>query len=301
MRVLVTGATGLIGKTLCQVLVKDGHEIVVLSRHPERVQTLTGVRAHGWNPESAPPPMEAWEGVDAVIHLAGEPIVAFRWTDEHKKRVRDSRVKGTRNLVDGMKRLAVRPKVLVSCSAVGFYGNRGAEQLDERSSPGHGFLSDVCMEWEREAEAAEAAGVRVALVRVGVVLSSAGGAMEKILPSFKLGVGGRLGDGEQWFPWIHLEDIAGIFRHALLHESIVGPVNGVAPGIVNNGEFTKELAAVLNRPAILPVPEFALRLLMGEMADVVLVSQRVFPKIALDTGYRFRYPALKPALESLLK
>lgn len=299
MRVLVTGATGLIGRAVCQSLSNEGHEIVVLSRRPETAQVVPGARAFRWNPEIELPPMEAWEGVEAVIHLAGEPVVAFRWTDEHKKRIRDSRVKGTRNLIDGMKTLPVRPKVLVSSSAVGFYGNRGQEPLDERSAPGNGFLTDVCIEWEREAERARELGMRVAMVRVGVVLTAEGGALQKMLLPFRLGLGGRLGDGQQWFPWIHLTDIAGIFRHALLNPQVSGPINGVAPNIVNNEEFTKELATALKRPTFFPVPEFALRMLMGEMADVVLISHRVFPKVALDTGYKFKFPNLKAALSDI--
>lgn len=301
MRVLITGATGLIGREICRLLSSEGHEIVVLSRRPENAQVVPNAKAYRWNPETELPPREAWDGVEAVIHLAGEPVVAFRWTDEHKRRIRDSRVKGTRNLVAGIKELPNPPKVLVSSSAVGFYGNRGQEPLDERSAQGRGFLTDVCVEWEREAAEAKSAGVRVALVRVGVVLTEDGGALEKMLLPFKLGLGARLGDGQQWFPWIHRDDIVGIFRHALLSEKVGGPINGVAPNIVNNEEFTKELAAALHRPTFFPVPEFALRVLMGEMADVVLVSQRVFPKVALDTGYRFKYTELKPALTSLFK
>jgi uncharacterized protein (TIGR01777 family) len=299
MRVLITGATGLIGRKICQQLSNEGHEIVILSRHPEKAQLVSGTRAFRWSPETELPPDEAWEGVEGVIHLAGEPVVGFRWTNEHKKRIRDSRVKGTRNLVDGMKRLPVPPKAFVSSSAVGFYGNRGSELLDERSAPGRGFLTEVCLEWEQEAMKAKAAGVRVALVRVGVVLSAEGGALEKMLMPFKLGLGGRLGNGQQWFPWIHQDDIMGIFRHALLSDRVSGPINGVAPGVVNNAEFTKDLAAALHRPRFLPVPEFALRILMGEMADVVLVSHRVFPKVALDTGYKFKHPNLKPALADI--
>jgi len=301
MRVLVTGATGLIGKTLCQVLSGAGHEIVVLSRRVENAHLVPEARAFRWNPEAETPPAEAWEGVEAIVHLAGEPVAGSRWTEEQKRRIRDSRVKGTRNLVDGIRRLTSRPKILVSGSAVGFYGDRGNEQLDERSSPGHGFLSDVCVEWEREAEKAKELGIRVALVRTGIVLDQSGGALEKMLLPFKFGLGGRLGDGEQWFPWIHHDDIVGILVHSLNSPQVNGAINGTAPGIVNNAEFTKELAAALHRPTFLPVPELALKILMGEMAAVVLASQRAFPKVALDTGYKFNYPNLRPALASLFK
>lgn len=300
MRVLVTGATGLIGKALCRELAAEGHDISVLSRRPDAAQGVPGARAFVWNPEAELPPREAWQGVEAVVHLAGEPVAAIRWTEEHKKRIRDSRVKGTRHLVAGLKDLPVPPKVFVSSSAVGFYGNRGDESLDEASSPGAGFLPEVCVEWESEAARAEEAGIRTALVRVGVVLSDHGGALEKMLPPFRLGLGGRLGDGRQWFPWIHLDDIVGIFRHALF-QRISGPINGVAPGSVTNEEFTAKLAAALHRPAVFPVPEFALRLLMGEMANVVLVSQRVFPKVALETSYRFKHAELTPAFDSFFK
>jgi uncharacterized protein (TIGR01777 family) len=261
---------------------------------------LAGVGAFRWEPEAGSPPAEAWEGVEAAIHLAGEPVAA-RWTEEQKRRIRDSRVKGSRNLVAGMRATPRPPKVLVSASAVGFYGDRGDEILNESSDPGSDFLSRVCLDWEAEAARARELGVRVAFVRTGVALSPSGGALEKMLLPFKLGLGGRLGGGRQWFPWIHIEDITGIFLHALMSPAVDGPINGVAPGIVTNEEFTRELAAALNRTVFLPVPEFALRILLGEMAEVVTASQRVVPQVALDTGYRFKYPNLRPALESLLK
>jgi uncharacterized protein len=300
MKILVTGATGLIGKTLCQVLAQEGHELVVLSRQPEKAQVLPNVRAWRWQAENETPPDEAWEGVDAVIHLAGEPVAGQRWTETQKRRIRDSRVLGTRNLIEGLKRATVKPQVFVSASAVGFYGDRGDEKLDESSTAGRGFLSEVCVEWEREAAQAAEMGVRVALVRIGVVLSPQGGALEKMLTPFKLGLGGRLGSGRQWFPWIHLDDIVGILHHALVTLAVNGPINGVAPGVVNNAEFTKELADVLHRTVFLPVPEFALQIMMGEMAAVVLASQRVEPRVALATGYQFVYPQLRPALKALL-
>lgn len=300
MRILVTGATGLIGKPLCRLLAREGHELAVLSRRPETAQAVPNSKAWRWNAETEAPPDEAWAGVEAVVHLAGEPVAGGRWTEERKKRIRDSRVKGTRNLMAGMSRAAARPQVLINASAVGFYGNRGDEQLDESSSAGEGFLSDVCGEWEREAGRAEDLGVRVAMVRIGAVLSQEGGALEKILLPFKLGLGGRLGSGRQWFPWIHLDDIVGILRHTLLTPAVRGPVNGVAPGIVNNAEFTKELAAALHRPVFLPVPELALQIVLGEMGTVVLTSQRVHPRVALATGYQFIYPHLRPALAALL-
>ncbi len=300
MKILITGATGLIGRSLCQSLGNEGRQVVVLSRRPSAAIGLAGVSAFRWEPAAESPPEEAWEGVEAVIHLAGEPVAA-RWTEEQKRRIRDSRVKASRNLVAGMRETPRPPKVLVSASAVGFYGDRGDEILNESSDPGSGFLSEVCRDWEAEAARARELGVRVAFVRIGVALSASGGALEKMLLPFKVGLGGRLGSGRQWFPWIHIEDIAGIFLHALMSPAVDGPINGVAPGIVTNEEFTRELAAALNRPVFVPVPEIALRVLMGEMAEIVTASQRVVPKVALDTGYRFKYPNLRPALESLLK
>jgi uncharacterized protein (TIGR01777 family) len=250
---------------------------------------------------SEAPPAAGWEGVEAVIHLAGEPVAAARWTEEQKRRIRDSRVKSSQNLVAGMRATPRPPKVLVSASATGFYGDRGDEILNESSDPGSGFLSEVCLDWEAEAARSRELGVRVVFVRTGVALSPSGGALKKMLPPFKLGLGGRLGAGRQWFPWIHIEDIVGIFLHALMSPAVDGPINGVAPGIVTNGEFTRELAAVLNRPAFFPVPDFAVRVLLGEMAEIVTASQRVVPQVALDTGYWFKHPNLRSALESLLK
>jgi uncharacterized protein (TIGR01777 family) len=247
---------------------------------------------------SGPLPGELLAGIDAVIHLAGEPIIARRWTDEQKRLIRDSRVTGTRNLVAGIEVSTHKPAVLVCASAVGYYGERGDEPLEENSPPGEGFLSDTCKDWE--AAAASVSGVRSVQIRVGVVLATEGGALQKMLTPFKLGVGGPLGSGRQWFPWVHIKDIAGIFRHAMVTASLRGPLNGVAPEPVTNAEFTRALGAVLHRPAFLPVPEFALRALMGEMADVLFVSQRVLPTAALASGYEFHYPLLEGALAQLL-
>src|SRR5262245_23608794 len=297
MKILITGATGLIGRSVCRSLIDEGHQVAVLSRRPPAAIELAGVIAFRWEPVAESPPAAALEGVEAVIHLAGEPLAAARWTDEQKRRIRDSRVKGSRNLVAGMRATTRPPKVLVSASAVGFYGDRGDEILNESSAPGSGFLSEVCLEWEAEAARARELGVRVALVRTGVALSLSGGALEKMLLPFKLGLGGRVGDGRQWFPWIHIDDIAGIFLHALASPAVNGPINGVAPGIVTNKEFTRELAAALNRPAFFPVPKFALRALLGEMSQVVTSGQRAVPQVAQNTGYQFKYPNLKSALE----
>ena len=300
MKILITGATGLIGRKLCQLLTVEGHTVIALTRSPKRAEGLAISEAHAWEPEAGPPPEHAVVGVEAVVHLAGEPIAAERWSDEQKKRIRDSRIVSTRHLVNALRLAASKPHVLVSGSAIGFYGDRGDEPLIESSPAGSGFMSEVCVSWEEEAERASHFGVRVVKVRTGVVLSSEGGALKKMLPPFKLGVGGPLGSGKQWFPWIHIEDIVGIFHSAIFSSSMTGAVNGTAPEPVMNSEFTKQLGRVLHRPAFLPVPEFALRALMGEMADVLLGSQRVIPKAMLDAGYRFQYPLLAPALEDLL-
>jgi uncharacterized protein len=300
MKVLVTGATGLIGRRLCQLLTGEGHTIAALTRSPKMAEGLAVAAVHGWEPGAGPPPEEALIGVDAVVHLAGEPIAARRWSDEQKRRIRDSRIVSTRNLVNALRLAEPKPRVLVSGSAIGFYGDRGDEPLVESSAPGSGFMSEVCLGWEEEAEQARHLGMRVVEVRTGVVLSQEGGALKKMLPPFKLGVGGPLGGGKQWFPWIHIEDIVGIFRAAIFSPSLTGPVNGTAPEPVTNSEFTRQLGHVLHRPAFLPVPEFALRALMGEMADVVLGSQRCIPKVMMEAGYRFRYRKLAPALEDLL-
>ena len=293
MKVLVSGATGLIGKAVTSELERAGHEITALSRKPSGGEI-------GWQPEDEPAPVHALESARVVIHLAGEPIAEKRWTEEVKRRIRNSRVIGTRNLVRGIESAEKRPAVLVCASAVGYYGDRGDEVLDEASPPGQGFLPEVCIEWEGEARRAEEFGVRVVHLRTGMVLSTDGGALAKMLPPFRLGIGGRLGSGDQWVSWIHIADVAGIVMHSIEKESVRGPVNTVAPGIVRNAQFTRELASALDRPAFLPVPEFALNLVFGEMAELLLSSQRVNPRVAVETGYRFRFPEVATALKDLL-
>ena len=300
MRILVTGATGLIGRSLCRSLTGEGHIVSAVSRSRVKPQGLAVAEVHQWDPQSGPLSQAALDGVDAVVNLAGEPLDARRWSDQQKRLIRDSRIVTTRNLVEGLRSVDRKPAAFVSGSAVGFYGDRGDEQLDETSPAGRGFMSEVCQEWEREAARATEAGIRVVQVRTGVVLSGEGGALKKMLAPFKLGLGGPLGSGKQWFPWIHINDIVGIFRHAMVTSSLAGPVNGVAPKAVTNGEFTRELARALRRPAFLPVPEMALRVLMGEMSEVLFESQRVVPKVALASGYEFQFPVLALALADLL-
>jgi uncharacterized protein (TIGR01777 family) len=300
MKALVTGATGFVGPRLLRLLDRP----VVLSRDPDRARHAIGHlvdRIIRWDPMQGPPAQEAFQGVDAVIHLAGESVAAGRWTAARKAMIRDSRVIGTRNLVQGIVQAAVKPRVLVSASAVGYYGDRGEEELTEAASPASDFLAQVCVEWEREALAAERAGVRVALARTGIVLGSgSGGALSKMLLPFKLGAGGPLGNGRQWMPWIHVADLARLYLHAAETGSIVGAMNSVAPNPVRNAEFTKVLARQLHRPAFMPAPYFGLRLAFGEFAQVLFASQRVIPKVALDTGFVFQYPELAGALREIL-
>ena len=241
----------------------------------------------------------ALDGVDAVFHLAGDPVAEGRWTAEKKQRIRDSRVLGTRHLVDALRKLERRPSVLVSASAVGWYGSRGDEVLDEASPPAHDFLADVCVAWEQEARRAAEFGMRVVSIRTGMVLGD-GGALPKMLPPFRFGLGGPLGNGKQWVPWIHVDDLAAMYLHAAENTNVSGPMNGVSPQPVANKEFTKVLAAVLHRPAVLPAPYFALRLAFGEFAQILFDSQRVLPKAAERSGFQFRYPELRPALEAIL-
>lgn len=300
MKILMTGVTGLIGRALSRKLKSEGHTIVGLSRAPEKSAKLTVDELLKWD-GLAQLPQEYLQGVDAVVHLAGEPVAEGRWSEERKKRIRDSRVVSTRSLVEAMRLAATKPAVLVCGSAVGFYGDRADEELDERSPAGTDFLAQVCQEWEGEAHRARASGIRVVEVRTGVVLARDGGALKKMLPPFKMGVGGALGNGRQWFPWIHLDDIVGLFNFALNTPTLNEPINATAPEIVTNAEFTKRLGKALHRPAFLPVPAFALHLLFGEMAVVLLASQRALPKAALAAGYHFTYPNLPPALEDLVQ
>lgn len=297
MRTLVTGATGLIGRKLIERLDRS----VVLSRDPARARGLGEAETYAWLPEAQTPPPEALAGVAVVFNLAGEPVGdARRWTAERKRRIRDSRVIGTRNLVAGLAAQERRPKVLVSASAVGYYGDCGDDPVDERTRAGQGYLAEVCVEWEAEALAAERLGIRVVCVRTGLVLAAGGGALAKMLPAFRLGMGGRVGSGEQWMPWIHLDDVVGILLHASRDERIRGAINAVSPTPTTNAEFTRELGQAVHRPAVLSVPKAALRLVFGEMSQIITASQRVLPSVAECTGYVFKYPELVPALKAVL-
>ena len=300
MKVTVTGATGAIGREVVRALLERGHEVTVLSRDSGRaLQTFDGrVRALEWGaPKDGPPPAESLAGQDAVAHLLGEPV-AQRWSEDAKREIRDSRVLSTRNLVAGLSSLAPdeRPRVLVSQSASGYYGPRGDESVDESEPAADDFLARVCVEWEREAAAARDLGLRVVTTRTGVVLSRSGGALEKMLPPFKLGVGGPVARGKQYVPWIHMDDVAGAIAFLLEAEGADGPVNVSAPAPVTNSELSKALGRVLHRPAVAPVPGLAVRLLYGEMSMVVTTGVRMVPARLSELGYEFERPELEAAL-----
>jgi uncharacterized protein len=301
-RVTVTGATGLIGPRLIERLIAAGTEVTVLTRDPAGARAKLGdIAPIAWEASERPAPVEALEGRDAVVHLAGAPV-AQRWTASAKRAIRDSRVLGTQNLVEGLAGVARerRPRALVSSSAIGFYGPRGEEPLDEDAPPGEDFLARVCVEWEAEAAKASALGVRVTQVRTGVVLDSAGGALAKMLTPFRLGVGGPVAGGRQYISWIHAEDVVGMMLTALSDERWNGPVNATAPEPVTNAEFSHALGRTLHRPSLLPVPGLALRTLYGEMAEIVTTGARAVPAKALVLGYQFSHPGLLEALGSAL-
>lgn len=290
MFALITGATGMVGRRL----LADLGSAAVLSRRPEGVE-LPGARTFGWEP-SQPPPAEAIEGVQVVFHLAGEPVASGRWSAAKKRAIRDSRVVASRQLVEGLRRLPERPRVLVSASAVGWYGDRGDTPLDEGSAPGEGFLAEVCAGWEAEVMAAEQLGVRVVCARLGLVLAPEGGALGRMLPLFRRGLGGRLGSGRQWMSWVHVDDVVGMLRFAAQTEGTRGPLNVVAPQPVRNLDFTQALAKAVRRPALLPAPQLGLKLALGEMSDMLTSSQRVHPAAAAEHGYAHRWPELPAAL-----
>ncbi len=297
MKVAVTGSTGLVGSAMAERLRGEGHEVVRVVRGGRG----TGGGRIRWDPDRGSIDAAAFEGLDAVIHLAGENISSGRWTAARKAAILDSRLKGTTLLCNALAGCSNPPKTLVSASAIGYYGDRGEDAVTEDSPPGIGFLPDVCREWEGACAPAARKGIRVVILRTGVVLSPEGGALRKMLPLFRAGLGGVLGSGRQYVSWITLEDLAGIFLHALAREELRGPVNAVAPQPVTNREFTEALARRLSRPAFLPVPAFALRLALGEMADALLLSgARVACRRLEETGYRFLHPGIGEALAALL-
>ena len=295
MHVAITGASGLIGSMLAPALKAQRHRVSALVRREP------GAGEIRWDPERGIDP-DTLRDVNAVVHLAGESIAGARWSAEHKQRIRQSRVTPTRLLAEGMLRARQGPRILIQASAIGYYGNRGDEELTESSPPGTGFLPEVAAEWEEASRAAEATGIRVVRVRIGLLLSPDGGLLERMLPFFRWGVGGPQGNGRQWMSWIAADDLVRVLVHVLETPTIHGAVNAVAPNPVRNKEFARTLGRVLRRPAILPVPAFALRLLFGEMADALILSgARVIPSVLQATGFEFSYPTLEPALQHLLR
>lgn len=295
MNLLVTGSHGLVGSHLIPFLTSQGHQVVRLVR---------GLAEQGeivWDPSSGKIDTAKLEGFDAVVHLAGDNIASARWNKAKKEEIRASRVQGTKLLSEALADLRHPPKVFVSASAIGYYGDRGDEVLNEGAAPGSGFLPEVCREWEAATAAAVRKGIRVATLRIGVVLSPKGGALKKMLPPFQMGAGGRLGSGRQWMSWISMEDLVEAIYHILMHKDLAGPINLVAPHAVTNSQFTADLGAALSRPTIFPVPGFAAHLLLGEMADeLLLASARVKPGKLLESGYAFRHPDLGPMLRQIL-
>lgn len=298
MKILITGATGFIGAHLCAYLQERGHELVVLTRNPQGAQDRLGrlPAIVGCDLTREEPPLSCVEGVDAVVHLAGE-TVAQRWSERQKDTILSSRVMGTRHLVWAINRIKQRPKALICASALGFYGDRGNEELDEESTPGTDFLASVCQAWEKEANLAQ---TRVVNLRIGLVLGNDGGALPKMLVPFKFGLGGVLGSGLQVVSWVHIQELVHIMGFVLMHENVHGPVNAVSPLPVTNAEFTKILAHTLKKPAFLPAPAFALKLILGEMAQIMLSSQRALPAVLQKNSYSFLFPTLDGALKNLL-
>ncbi|TWT34201.1 TIGR01777 family oxidoreductase [Blastopirellula retiformator] len=294
MKIAITGASGMVGKQLSAFLSTGGHEVIPVTRSPNK----EGVY---WNYKQGEIDAASLTGVDAVVHLAGESIADGRWTEEKKAQIRDSRVDGATFLASELAKLPTPPQTFVCASAIGYYGDSGDEIVDEQSIAGEGFLPDVCRAWELACEPAALAGIRVVNTRLGLVLSPQGGALAKMLTPFKLGVGGVIGSGKQYWSWITIDDVIGGIHHCLMNESLSGPVNLTAPDPATNREFTKTLGRVLHRPTVLPVPEFAAKMAMGEMAnDLLLASSRVMPTRLRETGYQFRDPELEPALRRLL-
>ena len=299
MRVLISGATGLIGGALARQLVGQGTECWGLSRRA-RAPDATFQRWFAWDTLGQPLPAEALDGVDAVVHLAGEPVGEGRWNAEKKRRIRESRAQGTRAVVEAIRAASKRPSVLVSASATGYYGDRGDALVREDTPAGKTFLAEVCAAWEQASAPVAELGVRLVQPRIGIVLAREGGAFPKMLLPFRLGLGGRLGSGSQYFPWIHLDDVVGILEYALANASVSGPVNAVAPHPVTNRELTETLAQTLHRPAFATVPQFALRVALGELGAATLESVRASAEKITGLGYAFVHPILGPALRGLV-
>lgn len=301
MKVLITGATGFVGNKVIKALHKHGHQAVVLTRNVQKagVRLPHSCEIFYWDPNKQIFPQEALAQVNAVIHLAGENIAEGRWTEDKKEQIKNSRVSSTRALMNGIRNSTTKPDVLVSASAIGIYGDRKDEILMENSAKDCGWLADVCYLWEKEVSKAQEMGVRTVALRIGVVLGHDGGAMKKILPPFRMALGGNLVDGKQWMSWIHLDDLAEMFVHAIENPDLRGPYNAVSPHPVTNKVFTETLAKVVNRPVFFPVPRFVLKLALGEMSSILLNSQYVSSNRIWKSGFKFRYPALENALTEI--
>jgi uncharacterized protein len=298
MNITLTGGTGFVGRRLVHRLLAEKHTVKLLGRN-RKTGFGSSVENIIWDATEAEPPAESLRDADAIIHLAGEPV-AQRWTREAKRRIRASRVEGTRRLIQALSTLSTRPSVMVSASAVGIYGSRGSEVLTEASRPGEGWLADLNKEWEATADLAKALGIRLVKLRIGIVLGKEGGVLARMAPPFRWGLGGRMGPGTQYMPWIHLNDLVGLILYCLTTEKLQGPVNATAPNPATNAEFAEELGAALRRPTIFPLPTFMIKAIFGEMSEVILSSQRAVPKAAEGAGYVFQFPALCPALRDAL-
>ncbi|MCA9065827.1 MAG: TIGR01777 family oxidoreductase [Planctomycetaceae bacterium] len=294
LRIAVSGSRGLVGRPLCELLTAGGHDVRSILRNPQHDSGKDVI----WTPERGVDNPERFQGVDTIIHLAGESIAAGRWTPTLKAKIRDSRVDGTARLVDGLAKCEQRPSTLICASAIGYYGDRGDTVLEESAAPGTGFLPEVCVAWEQAAQRATELGIRVVNIRIGVVLARNGGALAKMLLPFKLGLGGIVGNGRQYWSWIGLTDLIRIIEFAASNSAVIGPVNAVSPHSSTNSEFTRTLGQVLHRPTIFPMPAFAAKLLLGEMAqDLLLASSRVVPQVLLQHGFQFSCPDLRQCLE----
>jgi len=301
MKVLITGATGLVGKILCAALSTRGHELRVLTRDVEKAKASLDLPAqfYVWDAAREKVPAEAVQGIEWVFHLAGDGIADSRWTDERKKQIYDSRVLGSQNLMASLEGVETL-KFILSASAIGYYGDCGELDLDERAQAGDDFLSRVCVDWEKAILSPNLPGVRRAITRIGVVLDRHGGALKKLIPVFQMGLGGPLGSGEQWMSWIHLRDLVNLMLYIADHPTMEGPINAVSPHPVRNADFGKALGKALHRPAILKTPVFALKLTVGELADFIVSSQKCVPSKALDAGFDYQFPRIENAFEDIV-
>ena len=302
MKVLMTGATGFVGKVLVKKILAQGDEVVVLSRNKEKAKAVFGEKCQygEWKDTNTLPPLEVFNGVEGVINLMGEGIADKRWSPEQKNKIRTSRLQGTTKLIEAISKLSQKPKVMVSTSAIGIYGSRGDEELTENSKTVHDFLGSLCTDWEKAASSVKDLGVRLVIIRTGVVLGKDGGALKKMLPPFKLGLGGPLGDGKQYMSWIHIDDLASMYIDGLKNPNLEGPFNGTAPHPLTNKEFTKVLGKTLHRPTFLPAPAFAIKAAFGEMSTVILDGQKVMPEKFLKHQFKFKYPDLEKALSDIV-